>query len=743
MTLQPTVLSSAGSHLLCTRQGFEVRRISSCEAKGQGGDVTSISPISLDTEHFFVIAFGSSCRLFTITGQSVEPSNRLLLNESIVTSGLVRFGWSARDSNILQIGSKALYKITRKEAPRQLTEIEPGSLFAFSLRQLVLASKSHVVLRAFSDREMAKDEWDSKEYDITAIDLSLQNEDGDSEMIAYGLVDPDKRCFVGIHKLSLDRAERTWRIMQELPCRIACLKYLKNRVLVGLENGFLFCGALNFDAACIYSIQTFQLGIRAVSLSYFRQDSVKSVYFGLSSRSWLIYVDEFCVEVTPLVMDAMDVACGIPGHDDMFLSANKRVLSVNRVTSLTPTDLFVSRINCYGDVTGICPLDGSQYVVVSGRDGLFLVNMINMSVQLIEMFKGELVLMSNRSRDIYADGYLIAVLSKTAQVSRNQKDRKYIIRLFGAMMGRESVVDVKLIAMKASDFLIHIVAPVSYAKESVNMRPSVVAMSGPNLLLYRVDGSSLHLAAQYSGIGTTVRSMAVFDLGSAKGYGIWIGDQPTGVKYLEFEEERKLFEPKYEEGYARPVSFLDSYGLDVCGGDRLGNIFALGLPDHHTLGGKGRLSLKINFCVGDMISTVCRTSDSVGMIWYQTMSGAFGGILDPSSLQSSGVDHWQRNWGERVMILRRLEMVMTELLLKLCKMDLLALRNKEFPMTSVTDLDVCELYFGLSEGRRGAVLAKVNSMHNIGTETRPVTHEWLMIEFVRLRRYFLMWGMEQ
>jgi hypothetical protein len=153
-----------------------------------------------------------------------------------------------------------------------------------------------------------------------------------------------------------------------------------------------------------------------------------------------------------------------------------------------------------------------------------------------------------------------------------------------------------------------------------------------------------------------------------------------------------------------------------------------------------RLTLTLNYNVGDVVTGVSFTGAVFPALWYTTIGGAFGGLI---SLNSKDADsEWIAEHTRRIRLLRVVEMEVASVFLQLTGADQIAFRHRHYPACQVIDLDLLELFTTLSEERRNRIAARVreSSKGNAAMKSfESVTPTAIEFEVVRFEHYFLDW----
>jgi hypothetical protein len=215
-------------------------------------------------------------------------------------------------------------------------------------------------------------------------------------------------------------------------------------------------------------------------------------------------------------------------------------------------------------------------------------------------------------------------------------------------------------------------------------------------------------------------------------------------------EEAKQFQLFCEEGVTRSITALSAYSTAaVCGGDAMGNVFifeyasilftANASLDSRIFKAPRRLTLKMNFNVGDVVTGVSYSDDIFQSLWYQTVSGQFGGIL----YMAGGKDtEWLTEYNRRVKLLRAVEMETSAVFAQLTFADHISFRNRQFPASNVLDLDMVEIYRGLSSDRRAGIAKKIGDCFKNNEAMKSyegLTPAIIDFEAAKFANYFFDW----
>jgi predicted sugar kinase len=149
----------------------------------------------------------------------------------------------------------------------------------------------------------------------------------------------------------------------------------------------------------------------------------------------------------------------------------------------------------------------------------------------------------------------------------------------------------------------------------------------------------------------------------------------------------------------------------------------------------------MNFNVGAVVTGVHYTDGVFQSIWYETITGGFGGIL----YMASGKDaDWVADYGKRVKLIRAVEFEVSTVFLELTACDHIAFRNRQFPASNVVVMDIVEVFRSLNGARREAIAKKLCDMFKEkGNEAMKayadVTPSMIDLEITKFGNYFADW----
>jgi hypothetical protein len=189
----------------------------------------------------------------------------------------------------------------------------------------------------------------------------------------------------------------------------------------------------------------------------------------------------------------------------------------------------------------------------------------------------------------------------------------------------------------------------------------------------------------------------------------------------------------------------------VCGGDILGNVFVFEYSsmlltvaadlDKTIFGASRRLTLSLNYNVGDVVTGVSFTGAVFPSLWYTTVAGAFGGII---SLNVPNADsEWAGEHARRIRLLRYIEIDLAGVFLQLTGGDQIEFRQRNYPAVHVIDMDLLECFATLQDERKNRITARVREYCKDKRlpmkQFEMITPAGIEFEIARFAHYFLDW----
>lgn len=784
MTVIPRALSFAGHHLGIMVEGIRTKLFGSVFMLD--GEPTGLFHFEFRGREYVIVSFARSSKLLRVNSSDdpagasfSEPSrdDEMRINETVRTVALISV--AIREQTWFQVTP-----IKPERLPYNPPEMPPANP-----RRVLIAVRSNgkQSISVFAPSSIRIESWsEQKKGDyaldgrICAVDLSPVNSDGLSEYVAFGYQDSRGDPCVLVQDFCTDTAARQDRIKDIMKARISAVKFLDNEVhpwngklLIGLENGAIVYGQVDFRIRHITNIQFIQLGVSPVTFVSLEREWLLAV---CQKPAILVYQNEK-LEHRPLTMtsSAFAVPLRSSGGYVRFISVCGRQIgfyAVEKSNTVRPSTscLYFDRDGEREDIVGVVPVSpgNSPGVLVATKSDIWIVDVTSFQCSRVPGYdkRGQIMLFAGNvtSGRVVDQPYIVTVgqlVNKTEQVPNRDARRPTVSTVVVSKVRLVERQDFAFLSFEGLDDVCSRQFPGLFSAAAITdcavqprstMPVIVLAVSG-EIKLFRIMDRTLELIA-YLSPGLSFKSVLThFEIRrsfqrAVPRLVIFAADSQM-LKVVAYNFDKKQFKLKAEEGTIRPVTNMVFADNRLLGGDRLGNMCVLerrrgigkiqGCVDGRLTNTKTRLHLAMNFHVGDPVTGVAHSRDFFPFLWYSTVSGGLGGFM---VLDLDGIDHNELNeeWSRRKHIMRLLELEISNVFLELTKCDSIAFRNKYFPAENVIDLDVVGMFESLGPALRESITRRVQQkLASIkgASDGEKLTAESVEMLITHVCRYFL------
>jgi hypothetical protein len=738
--IAPHALSHIGTSLAFIREGIASLTFATQELPEP---VLSVHAFSWMGKHYVALTHPTSTRFLEIFETELRQCDApALMRESSQTIGVavIRGTKEPYVFQVLQDGF-AISSSSSKDYP----VTSPISYCAFTSRQLIL-SFAHRTLRLYvvtDGNQIDRSAGFEVGASVTALCLSMGDPvTGMAELFAFGASDgATTQIFsLRVHVFSTDQTSRVQVLSEKMPCRVTGVEFLdKTRVCVGLENGCIVIGAVDRSLHRLESVMICHFGVGPCTLCKHCTGET-ALILAMSSRAAIITISRKMPRIRPIATNSFTAAAFIRNTPKAvcFLAVIGNTVSLVRLSDANDKFALQTAATNHAAIVGFRLLEKTEFVFVAVRDAVLIYNLVKPpAFDVLEKFDRETV----TSIDINS-GQTSCYLAVATRTDSGEA----IIRL------REIDMSTGTVRVEAPIFG-HTCHTVTVVRVVVlGTSGNVVAGGDDKIMFFREVHGQLQICAVMGGLGVSIRHIVYTAVHSTPGHGVlYVGDSARSVKLLRYVEDTKSFQLFCEDGFLRSITALAPYSDSaVCGGDQLGNVFvfeyasilltASARLDKSVFAANRRLTLTLNYNVGDVVTGVSFTNSVFPALWYTTISGEFGGFL---WLNLSGTDsEWNTEHKGRIRLMRMIELEVSNLLLQLTGADHIGFRHRHYPACNTIDMDVLELYEALSDDRRTRIAGIIHDFcqGNVLMKVfENVTPAIIDFEITRFTHYFLDW----
>lgn len=757
--LAPHGLSYVGDALVTTREGATV--ITNAQ-KDLAEPICGLYPFSLAERKYVIVSHQSSSKLLEVIDRDnirevMDPPFAL---KDTVQTVFVAVLKGLTEQWLVQVCSDSLLLFHKARNPIKESALQGVGFCASNSRQFVMSTQNRTVWVLEPDKVLEQFHLDVN-FQITALTLSTPDpKTGKSEFIGYGASENQAQQFVHqvrIQTLARDQASRVFVLSQKMPAKVSSLKFLdETRICVGLENGGVIIGRIDriqlsqamqsMQAAReqqLEDIMCYHYGTGPCSMFHIHQGTAPTV-LNLNSRPSMVTLssNQELVKFRPLAMNS--VYCAAPVNMNQILAGCGRTLSLLTIID-NNCDVSFHKQQVRGPIVALRVIEKTAFVIIATDHSIVVYDEIKGTMQTAEIYDNETI------TTIDVNTVSSSSSPVCLGVATRLPDGDSILRLYTLNFTQTTV-------QALSPVMARVAWPISAIRvAAVSDCGNIVAGAQDTLMYFKQVSGTLQLVTQMSGVGVNIRHMvytaAYFQSNNPHGI-LYIGDSVRSVKLLRYSDDSKQFQLFCEEGSCRSITALAPYGDSaVCGGDSLGNIFVFEYAsillttnadlDPTLFKAKRRLTVKMNFHVGDIVTGVQFTSDIFQCMWYITIGGGFGGLILSTS---SGQDDWGADYNRHLKLLRAVEMEVSNVFFHLTRCDHIAYRNKLYPASNVIDFDMVELYGRLSRERRDKIAERLRTVLQSVPAMKvyaALTPAAIDFEINRFSSYFLDWQRKQ
>lgn len=734
--LAPHAVSYYGNHLILTQQGVSLAQYSCVEI---ADPMYGMKTFEYGGKTYAYITHNNSTRYLEISEGEVKQISNLGLKETVQTLSVTPL--KGRTSTILA----QIY-------PECLSLVGLNSSKEYSLSGCVscCASNNKQIVIAFANRKIHyicyAQELETVIYDVPfqTMCVSLSKPDpstGFSEYVAFGATEGQGNgAVLKITTISIDTAARTNILTERMPAVLSSIEFFDNtRICIGLENGCVICGEIDPKAHRFDYVQVIHLGIgptRLAPISIRQQTSI----LAYNSRSVHLQINQDIIQSRPISTYPLSFASPVGGKGQI-LTISGKTLALKAIASPKGKLVSISKAKAPSPITDFLVLEKTHYIIVACANCLYMYDVAkNSNQQPFVQFDGEKIISMSASRVLneYKNG-----TSFLGVVTRSNKSKKSILRLYTITCLNQCNVQFSNPVVGRIDREINAVCCIILSNNG-----HLVAATNTDLYFFKqvktVNGAELMMAGlPCENIGVSIKYLI-----STNENLIYVGDAERSVKLVKYDDERKEFQALFEEGFPRKISAISQFqDTSICGGDCLGNVFifehspilACQAPiDQELFNASRRLTMKLNYYIGDVITGTYFTSDQCNYLWYSTVCGEFGGFMIPGASPSTD---WLTEYTKELKLLKNLEIEITTTFFMLTGGDQISFRNKHYPACNVIDLDVIDLFTKFSDERKLKIAKKVTELLKIPTQ-KPndgISVKRIEFEISKFKNYFWYW----
>lgn len=646
MNFAPQAFSYVDNELITFRQGMHLSLIHEIELPAKPTGLFSLQIENKDrqlTDHI-IISFENGSKLFEVVKEgksSFLKKSDLQFYEEGKTIDVATFCFSNNQMKIFQITANNAapipfldHKLTPNRYP------EKTAFTAYTKRMNIRITEKNVLYFTSIMRKGGTGSSDEKlsysdelDFSATCLTISPPNADELSDYIVIGAEYKEKSEFaVVFYNISSDELEREKIINEKFPFRVHSIKFIDATnekplgILVGLENGSLYVGELNFEKQEIVKKQILQLGISPCHIKEFKI-KLNTIRFGLSSRMWLLEIQSGKNLVKPhpfSVSSPSFMTMDQSGH--IFLISGKtfgiyhfmgrtpinpdyyviRTRFPNPILSLKIVDQFKIQppnsrfrkfstplllIICQKDVYLVDSTCPSNYVPIIKYDSDIIayanysnrVSFCKSSITSMEFTVNSFLAIAthhfpnsqNRERhydciNIYKVDFSYVKYLISNGMSEIRKNPNSSNTLLNPIIS--TLVPYRINAISVTN------AIYSAYQKFMMIEPFVIIGSSNTVFVYMVTNQKLSLLAKLDNVGTRITN--IYSCADNIKISIYVSDIQQSITLLYFDISNNKIFPVSEEGAMRPISteispfmITPNQKMVWCGGDKLGNFF--------------------------------------------------------------------------------------------------------------------------------------------------------------------------
>lgn len=762
-TLVPQAVSLTGHAISLTKHGpqYQVAFSQELEATPLGIYYTEyqnhkLALISFATETKIIdISHPNDCR-------QVDPSMEKLIHTDNQTVGVCTLFPNNPEKRTLVFHflKNYFYTIGQDNKRMSLPASEVIVACSYTSKQFIFATNmKNVTMYAVNNVDQLDHDNFQTAIDVAAFSYSPPEGNGYAPYIAIGY---SKKKFV-IMTSATDRTQRIDLTEKDTPEEIISMAWIKKDhlyLLLGLENGFLISCVFNEQERIITKTQCFSLGpgqIHLTNLTPLRnpQYSAQCV-FAYNTRSWIIAESKGILQLNPLASPSLN--CCLYYSTNWIIAAAGRNLQIGSIDQSHENYVMRSSFKDEKECIGFFVIEGSSFAIVAQKSSVICYDMYSTitSQEIIKFEQKETVTAMGCYRFNPEDPKIYLALVTSVRMfdqSKPELKRTYsYIRVFKMVWeNHKHELKVERIVIEKIGMILYSVAIVARENPFI---ANVFAGAIKTIYFFRVTDFPAGLGMQmftYLNVGLYTRHIvaAYFDKSNIV---VYAGDGGTSVKLLFFDEKTKEFQVVAEEGNLRTITALNLQDRHISGGDISGNVFIIdsGNPntmrefqvDHEFIKSNKRLPFRLNYYVGDAVTGTHTTLSRLNeffFLWYCTIGGGLGHILHIKPEVYNENQTWKKSWSGKVSMLKQLEMIISTWYFSHTHCDPITYRNKDFPATNILDMDVIELYFGMSPARKDDVARQICEIFKKYPLYADLSPNDIDCEISTVRSYFSDW----
>lgn len=489
------------------------------------------------------------------------------------------------------------------------------------------------------------------------------------------------------------------------------------RYVIGLDNGCIV--VLRHKNGTHPEISnTLSIGqgpVRAVSIE-------RQHVLACNSRVWSITVDaKDKVRYHPVAMHSVSFVAGLGSQH--FVGITGTQLELYRVEKLN--DLSYVKIPTKQPIVRVKGLDGTPFFFVATESDIKLLDSRGAGHFLDECGDNEEIIdmcvweprMSTILKDNKVHTIYVAVII--------DKEDGCTIRLY--TIPRPSLQLMKPTSVLEGHFNHHYQSITVLPPNDKHQYPLIVVSENTELTLIAANYESYRLDTIFllQNVGKGIDHLTTND------DIVIVGDVSSSVTFLKYSAGSRSLKVVGKDNSVRPVTALKpALPRACCGGDRFGNVFYFDLQN---VAQKQNLALTMNYNVGDIVTGVDFTSDIYNCIWYQTVNGQIGALIQLNDEYKS--TDWQNTINDKITILKMIEKKTEWQFASLTNCFAFEFHNKQFPAGVVLDLDIIDIFVNsFAPPRQQAILDNFKKSTN-----RNLSLEYVASTLNQFKNYFWNW----